>query len=876
VDLHRLLPLIAFILNVSLAGIAVIRNPASRLNRLFAYFVSAMAVWNFGVFMLRHAPDPASAFFWEVVIHVGVIAIPALYYHFVLIFVDKSTRHRPALLISYALALTFTVINMTTSPLFLRGVEPSVWGWVPATGPLYTAFFLYVNALLIMGLWQLMRAARHVASSFRRNRLRLVQIGTLVTLAGGFVDFIRFILARSFPVLEQMYPVGIPANMIFALLLGTSIVRYRLFDVTVAAKKTALYAALAVVLTSLLAVLTRAIEQSFGLGEIGTLWVAIPMGFVMSLLVSPLGRPLEDRVQQLMFSRRRGCYQTLLDLSKRMGAMLDSGTLTETLVRELVDGIPLSHCALLIYDRGQKLHAPVREASTIDIRRPAAAISAESAVARWLTDSGEVLVKEEAKVNPRIAQYFASVEADLEEIDASLIVPLKADKALIGILLLGEKLSGEIFDGQELEVLSVLANQAAISLENSRLYEELRAALKTLEESQQRVIQGERLRALGEMAGGVAHDFNNILAAIILRAQILLESAMDPELRRQLQVIETAAEDGAQTVRRIQEFSRMRRARPFQAVNLNHVVTEVVEMTRSRWQDEAHARGVAYDIRMETTPLPAIAGDPSELREALMNLVFNAIDAMPTGGRLTIRTAIVAGQVFCVVADTGIGMPEDVRQRVFEPFFTTKEEKGTGLGLSVVYGILTRHGGQIEVHSQVGQGSEFVIRLPMGGEMSSDAGPSPGSDHETKGKARILVIDDEMRVREALHDLLAGRGHTVVTCGDGKSGLARLEEQPFDLLITDLGMPGMSGWDVAKRAKARSPETPVALITGWGDQIDPAEARVKGIDFLVAKPLEIDDVMRIVVQALAKKIAPSTFGDPHSVASPVHLATSTR
>jgi signal transduction histidine kinase/ActR/RegA family two-component response regulator len=406
------------------------------------------------------------------------------------------------------------------------------------------------------------------------------------------------------------------------------------------------------------------------------------------------------------------------------------------------------------------------------------------------------------------------------------------------------------FSARSQDLATALACQAAVALENARLYAELRTTLRVIETSQQQIIQAERLRALGEMAGGVAHDFNNILAVVVGRAQLLLRQVGDPDVRRQIQVIEQVGRDGAQTVRRIQEFARMRRTRPFQRVDLSEVVHQVVEATRSRWSDEAQARGVTYDVRVETAPVPAVLGDPAELRESLMNLLFNALDAMPRGGRVTFTTAVAAERVECVVADTGIGMTEEVRQRVFEPFFTTKAEQGTGLGLSIAYGIVTRHGGEIEVRSRPGEGSVFIIRLPMGREIPEPPSAAPALPGDRQ--AKVLVIEDEAPVREVLVDLLSRHGHEVVACADGQSGLTRAEAEAFDLVMVDLSMPGLSGWEVVSHIRVKQPRPAVCLITGWGDQIDWDEARERGADYLVAKPFDLDDVTAVVAQALAR------------------------
>jgi len=437
-------------------------------------------------------------------------------------------------------------------------------------------------------------------------------------------------------------------------------------------------------------------------------------------------------------------------------------------------------------------------------------------------------------------------------IRSALAVPLRVKGEITGALIIGDQ-GVRAFSKAEVSLLQAFADQAAIALENSRLYEELRASLQEVEAAQEQIIQSERLRALGELAGGVAHDFNNTLAVILGRVQLLLLQTRNPELQRQLTIVEKAARDGAQTVRRIQEFTRRTPARAFKLVDLNQVVEDVVEVTRSRWKDEAQAKGIQYELRVKSAPLPPVAGDPAELREALTTVVFNALDAMPKGGRVTFTTGVEGERVYCVVADTGIGMADEVRHRAFEPFFTTKVEKGSGLGLSVAYGIVTRHGGEIEVQSRVGQGSAFTIRLPRGQGIVE--APGRLSPSQCAHRAKILVIDDEPEVREVLAEVLTSQGHTVVACADGPSGLTRAQEERFDLVITDLGMPGMSGWEVARRVKARSPGTPVVLITGWGDRIKPEEARGKGVEFLVAKPFEREDITAVVNQAVTRVLS---------------------
>ena len=355
-------------------------------------------------------------------------------------------------------------------------------------------------------------------------------------------------------------------------------------------------------------------------------------------------------------------------------------------------------------------------------------------------------------------------------------------------------------------------------------------------------MQGERLRALGELAGGVAHDFNNVLAIIIGRAEVIAVDVEDTEIRRQIDVIIQAALDATQTVKRIQEFTRVRRSRDFRAVDLRQLIDETLEMTRSRWKDEAEGRGIHYDMRVKARPA-ARRGRASERWEALTNILFKRWTRCRTAA-CDVHSGTRDGSVVCAITDSGIGMPEDVRQRVFDPFFTTKGERGTVLGLSVVYGIVARHGGEIDVESHLGAGTTFTVRFPAATRLleprsGAAAVPVPRS-------ARVLVVDDEAEILRAIGDLLHYDGHVATLCGDAEEAIAQVEQQEFDLVITDLGMPGISGWDVARIVKLRAPSTPVAMITGWSDRIDLEYAKANGVEGVIAKPFRRDDLRRIM------------------------------
>ncbi len=369
---------------------------------------------------------------------------------------------------------------------------------------------------------------------------------------------------------------------------------------------------------------------------------------------------------------------------------------------------------------------------------------------------------------------------------------------------------------------------------------------------EEQLIQSEKLRVMGQMASGVAHDFNNILSIILGNTELLVMEIeiLNPEqIKKQLKVIETSALDAAKIVRRMQEFTRIRADKEYLKVDINEIVEEMKEMSKPRWKDQAQGKGINIElIPILEKDLPHIMGNPSELREVLTNMIFNSIDAMPEGGKILIETKSVDKEVHILVTDTGIGISKELRRRIFDPFFTTKGVVSDGLGLSIAFSIISRHGGRIEVESEEGKGTTFTIILPASFEIKKDEKKSIQT-REVK-TANILVIDDEKMVRNILGSLLIHGGHNVYKASSGKEGLDIFDKEAIDLVFTDMGMHGMSGWEVAKAIKAKDPRIPVALITGWGIQIDDEKMKENGADIILNKPFKLKQVLDLVAEAM--------------------------
>ncbi|MEW6208791.1 MAG: ATP-binding protein [Acidobacteriota bacterium] len=385
---------------------------------------------------------------------------------------------------------------------------------------------------------------------------------------------------------------------------------------------------------------------------------------------------------------------------------------------------------------------------------------------------------------------------------------------------------------------------------NSPIYEgeEVAAVLGIARDvTQERVatehaMRNDKLRALGQLASGVAHNFNNSLTAVLGYTQMVMNKLDDPALKRHLKTVEMAALDATKMVQRIQTFARQRKDENWGPVELNTIVRDALDLTRSRWRDDARAAGIEYDIIFRPQEGTVVMCDQSAMREVFVNLTINALDAMPQGGRLTITTTVENDTVLVTFADTGCGIPDEIKQRIFEPFFTTKGAKGNGLGLAVSYGIVERHGGEIHVESEPGKGATFVLRMPIA--LDSQVLPSELSDAQTARQAFVLVVDDEVPIRALLANVLRARGHKVLMAEDGIAGLRAIEGSCFDLVITDISMPGLDGWTLVKEVRRRWPDTKVMVVTGYGEFVevvvpggDPSLA-----DVFVAKPFDIADI----------------------------------
>ncbi|HUM16867.1 MAG TPA: ATP-binding protein [Candidatus Nitrosotalea sp.] len=578
-----------------------------------------------------------------------------------------------------------------------------------------------------------------------------------------------------------------------------------------------------------------------GLGEV------IEIGQVRDAFYHMLDdlRGSTQRLEDLVF--KLGTLNEMVELAARIPRIQD---LLGLVLQSTMRAVRATVGSIMILDRDRTVLKLAASRGIPDDVIPAVEVKVGEGVAGKVVEMGEPVLVDDIASDPR----FNKTNDPQYGNGSFICMPIRVGDRVIGVINMAKKRDHAIsnalqpppFSSTDLQFLNALMTYIGYAVDNSRLLEEaqssasqLQNVVDDLKSTQTQLVRGETLRAMGQLSSGMAHHLNNLFAVILGRVELLMGKVEETSVRRSLEIIQRTAQDGAEVVRRVQRFSRVQPVSDAVAVDLNQLVQEVVELTRPRWQDEAQLRGSRIEVTVEPGVIGAAAGEPAPLREVLMNLLLNAADAITQAGRVTLKTWARDDRVYCSVSDTGAGMPEEVRRRALEPFFTTKGPKATGLGLSVAYGTVQRYGGTLTVESAEGQGTTVEVSLPNASASAKVAGKSSAARTDPALPLRILVIDDELQVRATLAEMLEEQGHSVTQAPGGREGLSYLESNPelVDVVVSDLGMPDMNGWDVARTIQSRWPRLPVGLITGWGETEITREERSR-VNFVITKPFD--------------------------------------
>jgi signal transduction histidine kinase/uncharacterized membrane protein affecting hemolysin expression len=565
-------------------------------------------------------------------------------------------------------------------------------------------------------------------------------------------------------------------------------------------------------------------------------------------------RKLRDQLSRLSL---------LQHITRATGERQDLPSIFQVVLGSLEANLPIDFGCFLLYDADER-------SLTVSGQR-----SAGSAFAETLGLSDGSLVPIDQNGLSRCISGNLVYEPDVRTIQfpfpqrlasaglrSLVIAPLIVENQVFGVLVTARR-QEQAFSSGECEFIKQLSEHVALASHQARLYGALQKAYDDLRLSQHTVMQQERLRALGQMASGIAHDINNAISPVSLYTESLLEREphLSARARGYLVTIQQAIDDVARTVSRMREFYREREAQlTLERVELNRAVRQVVELTRPRWSDLPQQRGSMIDLKMELfESLPEIMGAEHEIRDALTNLVFNAVDAMPAGGTITVRTRELKSaegdsRSLIEVRDTGVGMDEDTRRRCLEPFYTTKGERGTGLGLAMVYGMVQRHSAELEIDSAPGQGT--TVRLSFPSHASSIVAQTQAARPASIDRQlRILLVDDDPVLIKSLQDTLQEDGHLVSTAHGGQAGIdafsaAHRAERGFDVVITDLGMPHVDGRKVAAAIKEISGTTPIILLTGWGQRMIDEKETPDHVDRVLSKPPRLAPLRAALVELL--------------------------
>jgi len=484
-------------------------------------------------------------------------------------------------------------------------------------------------------------------------------------------------------------------------------------------------------------------------------------------------------------------------------------------------------------------------------------ISGEDAfLAEALTTRGLVLCRlgkrHEAKPSFERAQRVAERCQDSEAAGRALLIMI-------------EEMCEQLADDERREI-GAQANQLLANSQQAATRERLRKCLdmiaeahKNYEAKREQEIHAQKMAALGELSFGVAHNVNNTLTGILGRAQLLLRNSNDPaKLEAGIEMIIKSAEDGAHIIRRIQDFARQRPSREFEVISIAELLKDACEMTRPRWESRSEFAPIRFVLHADCRA--HVKGDAVELREVLVNMIYNAVDAMPSGGEIRVSLQEIRDRVIICIADTGTGMTAETKQRLFDPFFTTKGKAGTGMGLAVSFGIIRRHEGAIDVESEQGRGTTFRISLPTVIPTSVRTGGSlvsaPPETHR-EDKVRVLVVDDEEHVRDVLIEALEAEGCEVLSAQSGEIALALYDKHQgkIDAVFTDIGMPNMSGWELVTEIRERSKTVPLAIISGWADAISLERKNQVNASWVIPKPFDIDKISEIAQEIAQRKTA---------------------
>lgn len=693
---YLLIPLIEIAFTLGLLAALIFGGLRHVARKPFALFLGFMSLWGVFIFLMRLTPDLGLAYFWEKFVFVAILSAALFFYRFALSF----TGRRESRGVFYpVLVLYFVSMALVPSGLVVAGMQTMWYGKAPIVGPLFFFYVLSVYLPIILGLILLLKHYRQSRVLNERTRISYVVVGIIIMFIGGTTDYLPAVGLNIFPL-------GIVGNIMFCLLATVGMLRYGLLEFRVVFRRGATVALLAMFVIAIVTLVTYVFNTMLGSREP---YVIPLVTAVLLLALAPLAQPFTSGVQRAVdkwfYGKRYDHLQALEVFCRETKDMVDLAELSSSLVAMIARGTQASNVHLLIPNTksgGFTEYTSYKENGARKIAFPASSLISQS-----LQYYDGIVDVNDLEAIPSLKGVSERDKNTLLENQIELLVPLKTKERLTGMLLLSRRLPDRPYSTEERRMLETVSHHSAMAIENARLYEELK----------QQLVSSSKLASLGELAAYVAHEVNNGLQAVINYGTILREDLMDETKKADCQVIETEAlraRNIVETLLGIARQERLGRA----AIDINDLLRSVVTLARLR----AKSENVTITESYCSEPI-FVDSSSEQLRQVFLNLFANATDAMPNGGQIKVETSVRDDAVVITTTDTGVGIPETLRQKIFEPLFTTKNN-GSGLGLTVSSTIIHEHGGEISVDSEEGRGSKFTVTLPRikDGVQSEDAG----------------------------------------------------------------------------------------------------------------------------------------------------------
>lgn len=683
---YLLIPIIEVVLVLGLL-VLLIRSGLHHVARKpFSFFLICMGFWGFFIFMMRSSSNLQNAFFWEKLVLFAILSVSLCFYLFSFSFTGAIQRKRD-LYIAYSLYII--LIALVPAGLVVKGMQVMWYGKAPVIGPVFFPYVFFMYLLVARALVVLVKYYRQSKNINERTRYSYIIAGILIMFIGGTTDYLPSLGLN-------IYPLGIIGNILFCLLATIAMLRYGLLEMAVVLRKGAAYTFISMFILGIFGSIIFLLSNVFhGLTSPVPMIITIIIVFAMAAAFQPLLSRVQRVVDRWFFRERYDHLQALERFTRETKDIIDLRKLSSSLLSMIARGMQ-SHGVYLLLP-SQKTGDFVTYSYSGEKSKGRLSFPANSLLTLTMKYQDSLIDRNDMDTVPSLSAISDSDRQTLARNKIELLLPLKTKEQMTGILLLTSKLSGEQYSTEDRQLLMTVANQAAISIENARLYEELK----------QQLIRSAKLASLGELSANVAHEVNNSLQSVINFGALLYQDLKEGDLRREdAKAIETEALRARNIVETLLGIARQERTEKG-AVDINDLVRSVVTLARLRAKTENITITEDYSKKA-----PLVRGSAEQLKQVFLNLFTNATDAMPHGGKIKVETAVNNEHIMVTVADTGVGIPSQTINKIFDPLFTTKEH-GSGLGLTVSLSIVQDHGGTINVESVEKKGTKFTVTLPQ-------------------------------------------------------------------------------------------------------------------------------------------------------------------